>query len=310
MKKLKASDYEEVKNWVHRNARPLDLALWQYFFENGSREEVLSALSFYQNSDGGFGNLIDPDNWNPASSPYNTHIVIKMLRQIEFLDMTHPLYQGIFRYLWNTEYKADYGWFFTIPSNDNYPRACWWNYDAEVNTYQSIGTTASLCGFILRFGDKGSKLYELALTYTRFLIDKLHTSEKLGDMGVAGYCELLEDMEVSNLIDSFDYTYLKDRVQVLVRDKVCSEKDNFMANPLEFVLSPESRYYKENKEEVHSALDEIIDQRPKGGVWDIPWQWYTGDKFIKEFAVSELWWKSMKAIEKLLQLKAFGRLAE
>ena len=52
------------------------------------------------------------------STPYNAQIVIKMLRQIEFTDVTHPIYQGIFRYLENTEHKAGYGWFFSIPSND------------------------------------------------------------------------------------------------------------------------------------------------------------------------------------------------
>lgn len=73
---------------MYQNARPLDLALWQYHFENGSRDTVLSILQCYQNSDGGFGNTIDPDNWNPDSTAYNAQIVIKMLRQIDFVDAT------------------------------------------------------------------------------------------------------------------------------------------------------------------------------------------------------------------------------
>jgi len=150
MKKLSQKAYQEISEWVHRNARPLDLALWQYHFENGSKDAVLSALIDYQNSDGGFGNTIDPDNWNPNSTPYNAQIVIKMLRQIEFTDITHPIYQGIFHYLENTEHKAEYGWLFTIPSKDDYPHGCWWDFNAKENTYQNIGTTANLSGFILR----------------------------------------------------------------------------------------------------------------------------------------------------------------
>ena len=308
MKKMSQKAYKEIGEWVHRSAKPLDLSLWQYHFENGSKDSVLSALSYYQNSDGGFGNGIDPDNWNPNSTPYNCQFAIKMLRQIEFTDVTHPIYQGMFRYLENTEYKAEYGWLFTIPSNDDYPHGCWWDFNAQTNTYQSIGTTASLSGFILRYGDRESKLYRMAVSYIEKLIKQLKSTTQYGDMGVGGYCELLEDIEGAGLMDCFDYEYLRNKMKCEVRDKICNDTDNFMANPLEFVLSPSSRYYEENKEEVEAALDLIIDQRPVLGVWDIPWQWYNGDKYSKAFAISENWWKSFKAIDKLLQLKSFGRL--
>jgi hypothetical protein len=85
---------------------------------------------------------------------------------------------------------------------------------------------------------------------------------------------------------------------------------SFMANPLEFITSPNSRFYEENKREVEDALDIIIDQRPAGGIWSIPWEWYNGDKYLKAFAISENWWKSFKALEKLLLLKNFGRLTQ
>jgi hypothetical protein len=310
MKQLNQKAFLEIGDWIHRNARPLDLALWQYYFEGGNKEAVLSALSYYQNSDGGFGNTIDPDNWNPNSTPYNAQIVIKMLRQIEFVDVTHPIYQGIFRYLEETPHKADYGWLFTIPSNDEHPHGVWWDYDTQANTYQSIGTTASLCGFILRYGDEKSKLYNMALSYTKILIEKLKSTTQLGDMGVGGYCELLEDIEAAGLTGRFEYIYLRDKVSYLVRDKINNERSNFMANPLEFITSPNSRFYEENKREVEAALDIIIDQRPAGGIWSIPWEWYNGDKYLKAFAISENWWKSFKALEKLLLLKNFGRLTQ
>ena len=70
MKKLNAAAYNEVRTWIYRNARPLELALWQFDFENGSPERVADMLRFYQNEDGGFGNGVEPDSWNPESSPY------------------------------------------------------------------------------------------------------------------------------------------------------------------------------------------------------------------------------------------------
>lgn len=309
MKILDQQGYEEINKWIHRNAREIELALFQYYFENGSKEAVLKALSYYQNTDGGFGNAIDADNWNPNSTPYNAQIVIKMLRQIDFIEVSHPIYQGIFHYLEHTEHKEDYGWIFSIPSNNDYPHGAWWDYNVERNTYESIGTTVSLCGFILRFGDKKSNLYNMALSYTNILIEKLKSTSNLGDMGVNGYLDLLKDIEEAGLTEQFDYRYLCDKLSSLVREKIQNEPNNFMANPLEFVLSPDSRYYEESKTEVNAALDLLIDQRPKGGVWGIPWEWYNDNKYPKEFAISENWWKSLKAIEKLLQLRSFGRLS-
>ena len=45
MKVLNREDYQEIRSWIHRNARQLELSVWNYFFENGSREAVIDALS-------------------------------------------------------------------------------------------------------------------------------------------------------------------------------------------------------------------------------------------------------------------------
>ena len=60
--------YDRARAFMYRCSRPLELALWQHRFEGGSLENVLIALSFYQNDDGGFGHALEADNWNPASS--------------------------------------------------------------------------------------------------------------------------------------------------------------------------------------------------------------------------------------------------
>lgn len=49
--KLTNQDFDAIRRWMHRNARPLDLARWQYHFESGSAEAVLQSLSAYQNED-------------------------------------------------------------------------------------------------------------------------------------------------------------------------------------------------------------------------------------------------------------------
>ena len=64
--------FKKAREFIYRNARPLDLTRFQYHFENGSKEAVMSALAYYQNEDGGFGYALEPDCWNPNSTPIAT----------------------------------------------------------------------------------------------------------------------------------------------------------------------------------------------------------------------------------------------
>ena len=109
--------YNEIKTWMYRNARHVELCLWQYFFEDGDKKAVADALLSYQNEDGGFGHVLEPDNWNPNSTPTSTDHALGLLRLVGFEDMEHPVYQGIWKYLEAGKDLADYGWRFTVESN-------------------------------------------------------------------------------------------------------------------------------------------------------------------------------------------------
>lgn len=50
---LTEKQFSGIKAWVYRNARDIDLHVWKFYFEKGRMEDVVSALSYYQNEDGG-----------------------------------------------------------------------------------------------------------------------------------------------------------------------------------------------------------------------------------------------------------------
>lgn len=300
--------FQEINAWIGRNARPIEFALWQYHFGHGSKEAVLSALRYYQNGDGGFGNAIEPDNWNPESTPYAVDFVIKLLRQIDFYDTGHPIYQHLLRFLKETPYQAEDGWFFTIPSNDNAPHAGWWQYNADENRMQGIGTTASLAGFILRYADADAGLRDVAAGYVDRLMDTLKTTDQYGDMGLVGYCDLYRDLRAAKLEGRFDLDFLEAKTKSLVQKRL---KEVSWSNHMDMAVvlpTPSSVYYPGNEQAVSDALDALIQSRPQHGVWGIPWNWYDGGVYAKEFAIAENWWKAYKAIERLLFLRAHGRL--
>lgn len=309
--KLQYKDYKEIKKWIYRNGRQIESSLWEFHFEGGTVENVLRALEFYQNEDGGFGNALEPDSWNPESSPYTTLYAINMLKSIGFVDKNAPIYQGIIRYLESRKYFENKQWMFSIPTNDNYPHAPWWNYHPEENKTQSIGVTAKLTAFILNTFDENSELYKISLTIARDILHKLMDAENHGEMGIGSYIILMDTLKTLTIeIDYLDK--IQQKLNELVRHSIEQDTSKWqfhVVRPSKYITSPDSPYYEENKEIIEAELNYIIQTKPKDDVWGITWTWFdNNEKYAKDFAISENWWKCSKAIETLIYLRNFNRL--
>ncbi len=311
MKTLTKTAFNEIRAWVYRNARPVDLALWQFNFENGGKNAVLQTLAAYQNDDGGFGHALEADCWNLNSSPYTTLHAIDILEEIGFDDTAHPIFKGIFRFLESGAHSFDNGWLFNIPTNDAYPRAPWWTFNPDANEYESIGVTLGIAGFLLKYADKDSALYRKALGLARMWAEKLCEVSNIGDMGVGGIQKLRRRIMELGLEDKFDMP----AINKMVREKVDAaiERDPskwayYCSPPSQFISSPADEFYAGNEDITQQELDFIIDSRNADGVWDITWSWFDlNEKYAKEFAVSENWWKAVIARSKIRQLLNFGR---
>lgn len=312
MDKLVKKDFEEIRLWMYRNSRQLELSIWQNIFEKGSKDAVLSSLAFYQNADGGFGNALEADCWNPNSSPYTTLNAINILKNINFNDNRHPIIQGIINFFESGAFCTDDGWLSSIPSNNDYAHAPWWTYDIKANEVESIGVTAEIVSFVIRFVDSKSELYKKANDISRHMIEELRTQSDFGDMGIGGYCVLVDTLKQVGLINQIDYDVLLKILKELVFESIekdTSKWDNYVARPSNYIHSPSSVFYKDNEDIVQKEIEYLIDTRPKNGVWDITWSWFeNNEKYPKEFAISENWWKASKAIEKIVFLKNFSRI--
>jgi len=310
MLKLSTEAFNEIRLWMYRNARHLELTLWQYEFENGSKEAVISALSFYQNADGGFGNALEPDCWNPDSSPYTTLFAIRELEELNFTNIDHPIMQGIFKFLESGVHSSENGWLFSIPSNDGYPRAPWWTYSIEENKKESMGVSAGIIKFIFKFADKSSGLYKRASSIAEKLLAEIDAPDiYLSETGVDGYIKLKDIILQTGLTDKFDMEHISKTIKKLVNDSIerdVSKWQYHCKKPSSFISSPGSEFYEGNEEIMEKELDYIIDTRHKNGVWDIDWSW--GEQYPKEFAVTENWWKAETAINPIKLLRNFDRI--
>lgn len=299
-----------IHKWMHRNARELELARWKYHFENGDKMEVVNALMYYQNPDGGFGNAVDPDNWNQNSVPYGTYFVLEILKEINFIDLNHPIYIGIKNYLDSTSNFPE-GWVFTLPSNQEFPHAAYYNYDAEYNKVESKGIIISFCSFILEYYPQ-SAIYDEVIKIVDTMIQGIY-EENLGDMGVSGYVTLFHAMKKANL-PNYNYSKIEQRLKELVNSSIQREPEQWLSygyRPSAYIVSKDSMFYKGNEDIIEKELDFLVDTLPQNDVWPISWSWFeNNDTYPKESSISENWCKAYNAIKTVDFLKNFGRISE
>lgn len=299
---------KHLSTWIHRNARELEIAIWEYRFENGTKEAVVEALIQFQNEDGGFANTVDPDNWNTNSLPYATLFAIDILKEIEFFNMEHPIYTGIKKYL-DKESNFIEAWAFTVPSNMEYPHASYYNYNADYNKTESIGIILGFCTFIIEHY-KESNIYAEVLELINHMMDIFH-NDNLGDMGPSGYITLIETMKKMN-IEGYSYDELEVRLKELVNRSIQRDSEQWQYygyRPSDYIKSPDSIFYDENKEIVEIELDYLYQTLPENDIWPISWSWFeNNEKYPKESAIAGHWWKAIKAIGRTEFLSNFGRL--
>ncbi|MNB72776.1 hypothetical protein D3C75_193690 [compost metagenome] len=304
---LTQEEQQEIIRWMYRNARPLELAWWRFHFEDGSAEDVLKALSAFQNEDGGFGHALEADSWNPESSPLQTSTAALLLLELR-ASSEHPIVRGVLRYLDSGDSFEGGKWKLAIPSNNDYPHAPWWHTSSLSEEREQYNPTAILAGFILKYGEPGSALYakgtaiaaELASEFLCHPEIERHPLECVNVM-----LECLESSGHGEAGEGISTSLLKEAVlarmnQVIERDP--ARWGEYTCRPSVFIKSRQSPLYEANRELIRKELMYLAETREPGGVWNLNWRWA---EFPEAFAISENWWKGRIAIENMLVFRAF-----
>ncbi|GHV26708.1 hypothetical protein FACS18948_2890 [Clostridia bacterium] len=301
--------FTRARAFIYHNARPLDFARFQYHFENGNKEAVLTALSTYQNEDGRFGHALEPDAWNPNSSPIQTWTATEILREINFTDAEHPIIQGMLRYLASGQDFEGKFWYNTMRSNNDYPNAPWWHSESDSTCHNDYNPTACLAGFIIRFADKNGKLYRLGYRIAKEAYSAYFTQDLLRDMHTAGcFVRLMQYCSEAGA-DVIDLAALQERLKEQVKHSITVDiaqwETRYICRPSQFFTSHDSIFYVDNKDIADYECNFIIRTQQDDGAWPIPWGW---NDYPEEWAVSKNWWKGNGALLNLLYLKGMGKL--
>ncbi|WP_440896945.1 hypothetical protein ACS127_02750 [Amphibacillus sp. Q70] len=300
---------KKARTFIYRHARPLDLARWQYHFENGNKQDVITCLLEYQNADGGFGHALGADCWNPHSSPIQTWAATEILREINFIEADHPIIKGILNYLASGKDFDGQCWYNTIKSNNDYPHAPWWQYDPDCTNTVNYNPTACLAGFIVRFADKDSDLYQLGCRLTKEAVTFLLENDSLNEMHlIACYIRLFQYIESAEA-DLVDMVWLQDKLRLSVKQTITQNKveweTTYICKPSQFFNRRESPFYDDNREIAEYECHFIKKEQQEDGSWTIPWHW---GSYPEQWAISQNWWKANMIIANIQYLKNFDQL--
>ncbi len=295
--------FESARSFVYKNTRPLDLARWTFLFEGGSKEDLLKVLATYQDEDGGFGHALEPDCWNPDSSPIQTWTATQIIKEINLEDKEHPIIQGILNYLSSGKDFDGHTWANAIPTNNDHPHAPWWGF--YPNPEPSYNPTASLIGFILKYADRNSQLFELARGLAQesyayftshFPLDAMHT--------VANFVDLYEYLAESGNDNILDMSEFKQMLQEQIRHVITYDTSrwavDYVCKPSLFIDTKRSVFYQDNEEICAYECEFLAKTQEVDGTWAVTWGW--GD-YPEEWAISKNWWKSDLIIKNLKFLK-------
>jgi hypothetical protein len=303
---------ERAQAWLKRYGRPLEMALWDFHFAGGSKENVIRYLSAFQNEDGGFGHGLEPDFWLPKSSPMASWMAGQILVEIK-ADLSDKIVERLIQYLMTCEQVLPGMWPTVLPENNDYPHAPWWHWSEEAQTTWMFNPSVELAAFLVYWSPPYSR--EAALGWQSLVPAVKYIMQVDGvdwhELRNFWQCLKLLRHHEGRFTAQFGYTFseVESRLKGLILETVDGEPVGWAGAykplPLEFVKDASDPLYSELKPLVEENLRFFLSSRDKWGIWGITWGWAD---YPSEFAIASRYWQGIRAVERYKTLRAFGRV--
>ncbi|MEZ4708135.1 MAG: hypothetical protein R3A44_13070 [Caldilineaceae bacterium] len=285
--------FARAEEFIWKNARLLERWRFAYHFKDGAPDDVLAALRAYQNADGGFGQALEPDIRCPQSQPVPLQHALEILSEVGWDDgRDGEMVQRACDYLGTITTSAG-GVPWLLPAALDYPRAPWWQTEAEPPA--SLNPTAAIAG-VLHKHDFEHPWLAGATAFCWTKIADLAPTE-MHEVG----CVLTflyhapdrerAERELARLVDGMF-------AAGLMADAAA---EGYVRKPLDWAPAPGHplrKYFKAT--EIEANLDVLAAGQQADGGWTIPWPPLS--------PACELEWRGWVTLGALLTLRANGRL--
>lgn len=304
MKQLTQAAQAKAREFVFSQARPIEQALFGYYFEGGTAVSVHNALAPHQNNDGGFSGLECDIRWR-GSSVIATTVGLQILRAVKTAE-SHPIAQKAIRYLLTTYDPHTQTWPIVPPGVNEAPHAPWWEHNDELPAnfgHFLVNPRAEIVGYLHEYA--GLVPADLRQGLTTAVLDHLLTlSHPLEMHDLLCYVRLAETAALPDAERQTIWQKLAQTVETAVAHTP-AEWANYGLKPLAVVSSPHSPLLHTLANSVSLNLDDEIEQQQADGSWVPNWSWFGA--FPEAWPQAEQEWKGVLTVKTLRQLQDFGR---
>ena len=314
---MKILTIEELKNYekfLYNRGRDIEIAKYNYHFNNGDRKDVAYALEIYQNRDGGFGHGLEPDSLNPYSSPLQTSEALKVLKHVGYNDTN---LDDISEYIVNRALHYIYYYCVVdgkvnpnVPTNNDYPHASWWEYDENFFETWRYNPTAVLVALTLHFQKEGDKYYEKACDLLPTIVESFleDTKENVDKHYLNNMLELYDVITTKKIFAEY-HESLRENINKRIDDLMTNSEEEWKEynsnKPLELIQLDEFLNTKERVDLVEKNLDFLLDSRDEHGLFEVTWTW--GNHY-EEFELQRVKWAGVILVNNLIFLKRYNRI--
>ena len=286
--------------WVGLNARPLEIAKWEFIFGNGSKEAIVLELLKYQNADGGFGNGLEPDLVMPNSNAITSAEAVFTVYEYG-LNCADDWFTGLLNYFERSVQDIPCFWEPVPKAVDDYPRPQWWSYNSSEKF--SPNPCAVIAAALILHGTETQR--ELGLTVAQKCFEFLLSDEFCGDHDSYCLAFLVEKLYFakSNLITSGIISAMEQKIKA----NVCHDEskwDKYRPQPLNYAHSLSCMW--------HDCVKEGIDKNLKywmstidNGVWKPNFSWGTDSEASRQAMQN---WTGVVVVSRVKILKNYGEI--
>ena len=305
MKKISKTLLSKINSYMNKEARPLERAIFNNYFNDSGVNAILDSLEAFQNSDGGFGQGLEPDFKLIQSSPMATSIGLRHLSKIDNSDRAQYMIEKAIEYL-ETSFDVDRNGWYSVPSIVNkYPHAPWWEFKDDINMtvidYSWGNPTAELIGYLYKYKKYLNNLDVYSLI--NYAITNLNKRTEFNSEH-----EIFCYIRLYNILDLKFSNQIKDTLKLAVSQLVNinpSDWINYVPTPLKFIEIESKDFFGNGHKLIDQNLDYLVDRLEDEGKIVPSWQW---DKYLEEWEIAKKEWMGILILEVLLSLFKFKRI--
>jgi hypothetical protein len=282
-------DLDAAAQFIAGSARVVDRRRFERLFGGGAAGPVRDAVAAYRNSDGGFGQGLEPDGRGPDTQPAAIELGLHILDEADAWDT--DLVTGACDWL-QANAPAEGGSEFVQATVEGWPHAPWWV--AEPGGPASLVSTGQIAGTLYARGVRHPWLDRA----TELMWARIASLTEAGPYDLYGVVAFLDHVP-----DRGRAEQALDQVAPLLLEVVALDPDaeGETHSPLGYAPRPDSLGRRLFDERVIGAhLDHLAAGQRDDGGWTFNWPAWS--------PAAELDWRGFITVSSLVTLRANGRL--